>query len=170
VSFAAGPGVTRLGRLRGAVSGQTIAWCSLAIESCRTPTCPAPIIIERGRERSRKNAGFLVFDAAPGTAHTAHFARAESQGHAMQMEEANVLRHEEFSGGYRLLVLSAPGIAPQVQRGSLCIFACRISTPRSCGVPLACTGRIWTRCRFSIRRSATARAFWPPRPWASLSA
>lgn len=35
----------------------------------------------------------------------------------MQMEETNVLEHRQIQGGYRLLVLQSPGIAPQVQPG-----------------------------------------------------
>lgn len=35
----------------------------------------------------------------------------------MRLEEARVLEHREIQGGYRLLVLSAPGIAPEVQPG-----------------------------------------------------
>jgi dihydroorotate dehydrogenase electron transfer subunit len=35
----------------------------------------------------------------------------------MRMEEAKVLEHHKIHGGYRLLVVSAPGIAPDVQPG-----------------------------------------------------
>lgn len=35
----------------------------------------------------------------------------------MQMEEARVLEHRQIQGGYRLLELASPGIAPQVRAG-----------------------------------------------------
>ena len=35
----------------------------------------------------------------------------------MLMEDAQILRHEDIRGGYRLLVLAAPSVAPQVRPG-----------------------------------------------------
>ncbi|OGV45774.1 MAG: hypothetical protein A2X46_09745 [Lentisphaerae bacterium GWF2_57_35] len=35
----------------------------------------------------------------------------------MQLEEARIVQHTEVQGGYRLLVMDAPGIAPQVKPG-----------------------------------------------------
>jgi dihydroorotate dehydrogenase electron transfer subunit len=69
----------------------------------------------RVRQVEKKHRACFVFDPGTGTAHTVHLSTPK--GMRMQMEEARILRHEEFRGGYRLLVLSAPGIAPRVQPG-----------------------------------------------------
>lgn len=61
--------------------------------------------------------GFDVRRWPKQTAQPTPEARAANRPQIMHIEDARILEHGEMAGGYRLLVLRAPRIAPEVQPG-----------------------------------------------------